>query len=109
MKIKNCVDHFASIGYKIYLLDHLNAIFNGLTEEYNMFIVSMNHVIPNVKNLMTYMDYNGTDQIHMGSNTGVLIKHIGHSDFSSPFAIWILSLKKTSSCAINYKKIIECL
>lgn len=40
--IKNSVDRLASIGHSVSDFDHIEAIFNGLPEDYDTFIISMN-------------------------------------------------------------------
>ncbi|XP_062078335.1 uncharacterized protein LOC133782904 [Humulus lupulus] len=42
LKIKNIVDILASIGHKTSEQDHIEAIFNGLTKDYEVFITSVN-------------------------------------------------------------------
>lgn len=39
---QDVVDRLASIGYVISSSDHVEAIFNGLSEEYDMFVISGN-------------------------------------------------------------------
>lgn len=42
LKIKNIVDRLASVGHIVSSSDHIEAIFNGLSEEYDTFIISVN-------------------------------------------------------------------
>ncbi|PON99029.1 LOW QUALITY PROTEIN: hypothetical protein TorRG33x02_052660 [Trema orientale] len=51
-----------------------------------------NHVTPDSNNLMTSEEYTGQDRIFVGNGTGLNIKHIGHSSFSSKFSSKVLSL-----------------
>ena len=39
LKIKNCVDKLASVGHIMSVNDHIEAIFNRLTNEYDAFVV----------------------------------------------------------------------
>lgn len=42
MKIKNIVDRLASVGHIVAETDHIEAIFNGLPEDYDTFVISVN-------------------------------------------------------------------
>lgn len=42
LKIKSLVDLLASIGHSMSAQDHIEAIFNGLSSDYNVFITSVN-------------------------------------------------------------------
>ncbi|KAL6312925.1 hypothetical protein AAG906_030885 [Vitis piasezkii] len=42
LKIKSLIDRLASIGYVVTTKDHIDAIFDGLSYEYNTFVVSVN-------------------------------------------------------------------
>lgn len=46
---------------------------------------AINHLTPNINNLMTKVDYNGHEKIHTGNGEGLSISHIAYSSFSSPF------------------------
>ncbi|RVW50500.1 Retrovirus-related Pol polyprotein from transposon TNT 1-94 [Vitis vinifera] len=45
-----------------------------------------NHVTPNPANLMKSAEFAGQNQVHVGNGTGLSIKHIGQSEFLSPFS-----------------------
>lgn len=42
LKNKNVIDGLSSVGHVISSSDHVEAIFNGLSEEYDMFVISGN-------------------------------------------------------------------
>lgn len=42
LKVKNVVDRLASVGHAILSFDHVEAIFNGLPEECDTFVISVN-------------------------------------------------------------------
>ncbi|RVW15330.1 hypothetical protein CK203_085569 [Vitis vinifera] len=42
LKIKSLIDQLASIGYVVTTKDHIDAIFDGLSSEYDTFVVSVN-------------------------------------------------------------------
>lgn len=42
LKIKNIVDRLASVSHIVSSSYHIDAIFNGLSEEYDTFIISVN-------------------------------------------------------------------
>lgn len=41
LKIKDFVDRLASVGHPVSASDHIEAIFNGLHEDYNTFVISV--------------------------------------------------------------------
>ena len=50
-----------------------------------------NHVTSDATNLMTKVEYYGSDQVHVGNGMGLSIKHVGKSAFSSTYTFKILS------------------
>lgn len=42
LKIKNITDPLASVGHPVSSSDHIDAILNGLPEEYDTFVISIN-------------------------------------------------------------------
>lgn len=42
LKIKNVIDRLASVGHPVSSSDHIDAILNGLPEEYDTFVISIN-------------------------------------------------------------------
>ena len=53
-----------------------------------------NHVTSDATNLMTKVEYYGSDQVHIGNGMGLSIKHVGKFAFSSTYTFKILSLKQ---------------
>lgn len=41
LKVKNVIDKLASAGHQLTYTDHIEAIFNGLPEEYDTFVISV--------------------------------------------------------------------
>ena len=57
LKINGCVDSLVSIGHSLSTKDHLDAIFNGLPKEYDIFIISTNsrhdkHTVEEIDSLL---------------------------------------------------------
>ena len=52
-----------------------------------------NHVTSELQNLELQSEYHGGEQLHIGDGKGLLIKHIGHTSFESPFTSHKLDLK----------------
>lgn len=54
-----------------------------------------NHLTSDSTNLMTKAKFFGSDHVHIGNGKGLSIKHIGHSEFTTPFlSSKTLSLKQ---------------
>lgn len=45
LKVKNDVDKLASVGHVLSDVDQVEAIFNGLPEEYDTFVISVNSAL----------------------------------------------------------------
>ena len=45
-----------------------------------------NHIIAEPSNLMQRAEYSGTDQVHVGNGMGLNIKHIGQTEFITPYS-----------------------
>lgn len=54
--------------------------------------VAMSHCTPHIEKLLNKEFYQGTDQVYIGSGSGLPIQHIGNSIFPSPFTSQNLSL-----------------
>lgn len=57
LKVKNVIDKLASVGHQLSDTDHIEAIFNGLPEEYDTFVRSVNsraelHSVEEIESLL---------------------------------------------------------
>ena len=79
LKIKSLIDCLASIGYVITTKDHIDAIFDGLSYEYDTFVVSVNsrndlYTVAKIESLLLaqeniiekhYKELDSTNQVNM--------------------------------------------
>ncbi|RVX03711.1 Retrovirus-related Pol polyprotein from transposon RE1 [Vitis vinifera] len=95
LKIRNVVDLLALVGHKISIKDHIDAIFEGLPQDYETFIISVN----------SRLDPYTVEEIEalLLAQESRIEKNIKIADLSTPSLAHLITTNRNGSPHFNYR------
>ncbi|RVW97157.1 Retrovirus-related Pol polyprotein from transposon TNT 1-94 [Vitis vinifera] len=95
LKIRNVVDLLALVGHKISVKDHIDAIFEGLPQDYETFIISVN----------SRLDPYTVEEIEalLLAQESRIEKNIKIADLSTPSLAHLITTNRNGSPHFNYR------